>query len=128
MSNSNSELGPLYEMCSNCGNLYPTGQLVDVYVRNKKGEPVPFRFCPRCASPKTVYVVGRLKLLSQIDVSRILGLVFGLTIAVLNVVFARLVGGTLGAFIAIAGILAGAGISVAFAVSITLPQGGGQQT
>ena len=126
-SNSLSDVGPLYEVCGNCGNLYPTTQMRDIYVRNKKGEPVPFRFCPHCANPQVTYIVGHLKLFSQIDVPRILGLVFGLTIAVLNVIFAKLVGGTLGAFIAIAGILAGAGIALAFAVSIALPQGGGQE-
>lgn len=60
--------------------------------------------------------------LKQVDVPRILGFAFGLTIAILNVAFGGLVGGQLGLFVALAGILAGAGITVAFAVSIAIGQ------
>jgi predicted RND superfamily exporter protein len=61
--------------------------------------------------------------LTQVDVPRILGFAFGLIIAVLNVAFGSLVGGSLGLWIVLAGILAGAGISVAFAMSIIWPGG-----
>jgi predicted RND superfamily exporter protein len=60
--------------------------------------------------------------LTQIDVPRILGFAFGLIIAILNVAFGSLVGGLLGLWIVLSGILAGAGVSVAFAMTIILPQ------
>jgi predicted RND superfamily exporter protein len=60
--------------------------------------------------------------LPQLDVPRILGFAFGLIIAILNVAFGSLVGGQLGLMIVLAGILAGCGITVAFAASIALGQ------
>jgi predicted RND superfamily exporter protein len=63
--------------------------------------------------------------LNRVDVPRILGFAFGLIIAILNVEFGSLVGSQLGLWIVLAGILAGAGISVAFAVSIAMPHGVG---
>ena len=101
--------------------------MVDIYVRDKHGRPMPVRFCRRCAYPKITYIVGHLRL-PGIDVPRILGLALGLTIAALIIVFAEFVGGSLGVFIALAGILAGTGISLAFAVSVAMHRGGESST
>jgi hypothetical protein len=101
--------------------------MVDVYIRDVKGHPFSVRFCRRCVSLNPIYIAGRIKL-NPVDVPKLLGLAFGLTIAVLNIVFGRMITGQLGLFIALAGLLTGAGISVAFAVSIAMPQGGGEVT
>jgi hypothetical protein len=97
--------------------------MVDIYIRDQHGLPIPVRLCRRCANPKLAYIVGRLRI-QHVDVPRVLGLTFGLTIAVLNVILGRVVGGEIGLFIALAGILAGAGTSIAFAVSVAMPHGG----
>jgi len=79
--------------------------------------------CHQCASPKLTYIAGHLKL-TQVDVPRLLGLAFGLTIAVLNIAFGVLIPGTIGLYVALTGVLAGAGISLAFAVSVAFPRQG----
>ena len=116
---------PLYEYCSVCGNLQPSNTMVDIYIRDRKGVPFAGRVCGRCASPQLTYMAGRFNL-NRVDVPRILGFAFGLIIAILNVAFGSLVGGQLGLWIVLAGILTGAGISVAFTVSIAIPHGVGQ--
>ena len=94
--------------------------MVDIYIRDRKGIPFTGRVCRRCASPQLTYMAGRFNL-TRFDVPRILGFAFGLTIAILNVAFGSLVGGQVGLWVALSGILAGAGITVAFAVSVALP-------
>ena len=115
-------------MCGLCQTMQPLSQLIDLYIRGSYGIPVPVRLCIRCASPRmaATTTAGHLQL-TQLDVPRILGFAFGLTIAILNVMFGGLVGGEIGLLVALVGILAGAGISVAFAVSVALPHGDGIQ-
>ena len=112
---------PLLEVCALCENLHPSSEMVDVYLRDQKGHPVPVRMCRRCLSPRITYVAGHLHL-QQVDVPRLLGLAFGLSIAVLNIAFGHIVGGFTGLWIALSGVLGGTGISLAFAVSIAVPQ------
>ena len=109
-------------MCQLCENLVPTSEMVEVPVRIPKGLPLILRLCHRCASPRLTYIAGALKL-TRVDVPRLLGLAFGLTIAVLNVAFGSIAGGQLGLFVAISGILCGAGVSLAFALSVAFPHG-----
>lgn len=101
--------------------MQPSSEMVDIYIRGPHG-PEPVRFCQRCAAPKLTYIAGRLRI-GRVDIPRVLGFTFGITIAVLNVLLGRLVAGPLGLFVAIAGILCGAGVSIAFAVSVAMPQG-----
>lgn len=99
--------------------------MVDIYIRDRKGVPFAGRVCRRCASPQLTYMAGHFRL-NRLDVPRILGFAFGLIVVMLNVAFGSLVGGQVGLWIVLTGILAGAGISVAFAVSVAMPHGVGE--
>lgn len=114
---------PVLELCGLCETYQPSGELVDIRIRDLQGHLVNARMCRRCAAPRLTYIAGHLKL-TRVDVPRLLGLAFGLTVAVLNIAFGFIVQGPLGLFIALTGVLAGAGISLAFAVSIALPHAG----
>lgn len=117
------DVGPLFEMCGLCETLQLSSEMVDIYVKNTKGIPMPVRMCRRCAKPRITYIAGHLGL-PKVDVPRLLGLAFGLTVAILNIAFGRVVGGFVGLWIALVGVLCGAGISLAFVVSIVVPHGG----
>ena len=120
------DVGPLLEVCALCETLQSSGEMVDLYLRDSNGNPQPVRMCRRCVSPRLTYIAGHLRLV-RVDVPRLLGLAFGLTVAILNIAFGYVIGGTLGLWVALVGVLAGAGISLAFAVSIALPHNGGLQ-
>jgi hypothetical protein len=94
--------------------------MVEIYIRGKHDESIPVRFCRRCASPRITYIAGHMRL-TRVDVPHVLGFSFGLTIAILNIVLGRLAGGPIGLFVALAGILAGASVAVAFAWSVAMP-------
>jgi len=112
----------LFEKCDVCETLQRSSTMSDIYLRSRHGVPFAARVCRRCASPQLTYMAGHFAL-NQVDVPRILGFAFGLIIAILNVAFGSLVGGQLGLWIVMAGIMAGASISVAFAMSMISPQG-----
>jgi hypothetical protein len=97
--------------------------MVDIYIRDRHSQPVPVRLCRHCANPKITYIAGHLRL-TRVDVPRLLGLAFGLTVAILNIALGYVIGEPLGLWVALVGILGGASISLAFAVSIALPHGG----
>jgi hypothetical protein len=126
MTMTTPENQPLLEICGLCEALFPSSEMVDIYVCSPKGQPLPMRFCRRCASPRLTYIAGHLRL-TRVDVPRLLGLAFGLTVAVLNIAFGYVIatqlGSPLGLWVALTGVLCGAGISLAFAVSIAMPHG-----
>jgi len=95
--------------------------MVDIYIRNAHGQPQPVRMCRHCANPRIMYIAGRLKF-NRVGIPRVLGLAFGLIVAILNIAFGYIIGGSAGLWVALVGILCGAGISVAFALSISMPQ------
>ena len=111
---------PLLEICALCETLASSSEMFDIYIRDKKGNPVQLRICRRCANPRLTYIAGHLRL-TRIDVPRLLGLAFGLIVAVLNIAFGRIIGGFAGLWVALIGVLCGAGISLAFAISVAMP-------
>lgn len=121
-SQKSRALGPLFEVCALCEALHPSSEMVDLYVKDPHGNPRPIRLCKHCAYPQLTYIAGRINL-NRINVPKLLGFALGLTIAVLNIAFGSVIGGQLGLFVALAGLLTGAGISVAFVVSLAMPGG-----
>jgi predicted RND superfamily exporter protein len=83
--------------------------------------PLPLRFCPNCLNPNLTYIAGG-STFAQFDTFRIFGLALAVIVALLNIALGKIAGGLLGLFLAVTGLLLGAGIAVAFMVSITCTQ------
>ncbi len=110
-------------MCGLCETLQPSSEMVDIYIRDSHGLPVPVRFCKHCANPQVTYIASHMKIAS-VQVPSIIGFALGITIALLNVALGGLAGGQLGLFVALAGILTGTGISAVFALTCVNVKGG----
>lgn len=111
----------LYEVCANCEGFFPSSYMRTIYAKDKRGLPVPLRFCINCLNPQLTYIQGRLELgrLGTFDINVPLAIVacLALVIVALNIVLGMAVGGFLGLMIALVGILLGTGIAVALMVN-----------
>jgi hypothetical protein len=113
----------LYESCTLCGRLYPSSYMRTVYAKDRRGMPMPVRFCTNCLNPNLTYIAAGSQL-AQFDAPRIFGLALAIIVALLNITLGMAAGGLLGLFLAVTGLLLGTGIAVAFMVSITCTQQG----
>ena len=111
----------LYEVCANCERFFPSSYMRTLYAKDRRGLPVPLRFCANCLNPQLTYIQGRLELgpFGTIDINVPLAIVFSLALVIisLNIGFGKAIGGFLGLMIALAGVLVGTGIAVGLVVN-----------
>ena len=111
-----SRTAPL-EVCARCEMFKPSSEMTNVYARAANGKIVCLRLCRTCASPVLTYIAGRWPTIPSIDSGRLLLAGLALMLVVLNVIFGIIIGGPHGFTVALSGILIGAGILAAVAVS-----------
>ena len=95
----------------------PAAEMTNVYARNANGQIVCLRLCHACANPVLTYIAGRWLKIPSIDSGRFLLAGLALALVVLNVIFGGIIGPPIGFAVALSGILVGAGILAAVAVS-----------
>ena len=111
-----SRTAPL-ELCARCEMFKPSAEMTNVYARDASGQVVILRLCRTCANPVLTYIAGRLPRIVQVDSGRVLIASLALILVILDVVFGLVIGSAWGFALAIAGMLAGAGVLVALAVT-----------
>jgi len=111
-----SRTAPL-EVCARCEMFKPSSEMTNVYARDANGRIVCLRLCRACANPVVTYIAGRWPTISSIGSGQLLLAGLALVLVVLNVIFGIIIDGSHGFAVALSGILVGAGILAALAVS-----------
>lgn len=111
-----SRTAPL-EVCARCEMFKPSSEMTNVYARNANGQVVCLRLCRTCANPVLTYIAGRIPRIVPVDAGTLLIASLALILVVLDVIFGLIIGGSRGFAIALAGMLVGAGVLAALAVT-----------
>jgi len=111
-----SRTAPL-EVCARCELFKPANEMVNVYARDASGQVITLRLCRTCVNPVLTYIAGRLPRIVPVDSGQVLIASLVLILVVLDVIFGLVIGGSHGFAIALAGMLAGAGVLVSLAVT-----------
>jgi len=111
-----SRSSPL-EVCARCEMFKPSNEMTNVYARGTEGQVVCLRLCRACANPHLTYIAARWPTIKPLDAGRYLSASLALALVILNVIFGAVIGGSLGFGVALSGILVGAGMLTAVAVS-----------
>jgi len=114
-----SRTAPL-EVCALCNIFQPTSELEDVPFLDANRNVITLRICRRCRKQQLTYIQARWANWIHLDVPRTLMVSLVAVLVVLNVIFALIIGGSVGFAVMLSAMLVGAGFLALVAASCIL--------